>query len=176
MERLVRQCGSNNVPLLLCGRSPALLGKCAGKPTIVQPPPSQKNLVLVVFFQEKGKRASPPGCDLSDIRQHSRPVPSRAEDQKSPCLAWAQRNSQSSKSMSWTEDASRSGGGPGERSRRSQGRCFWLYLHISCHVEWWSNMQLSGALAGRQKCGSWLVLGTPVEMKCKIGIFFQVGL
>lgn len=70
-------------------------------------PPTQPKKTLSVsnipFFQEQGKRASLPGCDLSDIRQCCRPVPSRAEKQNSPCLPWAQCNSQHSWSMSWTE-------------------------------------------------------------------------
>lgn len=81
------------------------VGSCAWKPTIVQPHEPKKPCLSVrnIFFQEQGKRASLPGCDLSDIRQRCRPVPSRAENQKSPCLPWSQCNSQSSQSMSWTE-------------------------------------------------------------------------
>lgn len=145
----MRQCGSNNVPLLLCGKSPALLGKSGimcMKTYHSATPLSQKNLVSVLetfFFQEQGKRASLPGCDLSDIRQHCRPVPSRAENQKSPCLPWAQCNSQSSQSMSWTEPLEhasqwfllKEGEEWEKKEQKSQGRWFWLYLRISCHVE-----------------------------------------
>lgn len=36
------------------------------------------------FFQKQGKTASLPGCDLPEIRQCPRPVPSRAKKQNSP--------------------------------------------------------------------------------------------
>lgn len=89
----MRQCGNdNNVPLLSCGKwqKPSSMWKkwdhVLEKPTSANPP-SQKNLSRrnVPFFQEQGKRASLPGCDLSDIRQRWRPVPSGAEKQNSPC-------------------------------------------------------------------------------------------
>lgn len=37
-----------------------------------------------LFSQKQGKTASRPGCDLPEIRQCRRPVPSRAKKQKSP--------------------------------------------------------------------------------------------
>lgn len=88
----MKQCGTNNVPLLLCGKNLALCGKSGimcMKTYNSANPPKPHNLVSVLvtfFFQAQGKRASLPGCDLSDIRQYCRPVPSRAEKQNSPCL------------------------------------------------------------------------------------------
>lgn len=94
-ERLMRQCGNNNVPSLLCGKwqEPSFMWKKWDHvhETLQWCRPCEpKNLVSVLvtffFFQEQGKKASLPGCDLSDIRHCCRPVPSRAEKQNSPCL------------------------------------------------------------------------------------------
>lgn len=92
------QCGNNNVPFRFYVASGKSLGSC-GKSGIMcmktfngANPPEPKKLSVsnisffFLFFQERGKRASLPGCDLSDIRQCYRPVPSRAEKQNSPCL------------------------------------------------------------------------------------------
>ena len=88
---------------------------------------------LSFFFQDRGKRASLPGCDLSDIRQRRRSVPSGAGKQNSPCLPRAQCDSQSSWGMSWTSVpangfSSRREGGSGKASNKSQGR--WFRLHV----------------------------------------------
>lgn len=109
----MRQCGNNNVPLLFMWQvaEPSFMWKKRDHEhenlhSRLHPPTQPKKTLSVSnipFFQEQGKRASLPGCDLSDIRQCCRPVPSRAEKQNSPCLPWAQCNSQHSWSMSWTE-------------------------------------------------------------------------
>lgn len=148
----MRQCGNNNVPSLLCGKwqEPSFMWKKWDHvhETLQWCRPCEpKNLVSVLvtffFFQEQGKKASLPGCDLSDIRHCCRPVPSRAEKQNSPCLPWAQCNSQSSRSMSWTEPLEyasqwfllKEEGGRGEKRTKKVKADGFDFIYISCHVQ-----------------------------------------